>query len=179
MKPVVNDIRLLKLAELYERAYEEFVLGIATDIVEDADVRARLLRLTSPQDRHGERIVAHLTSLNARVTEADRPAVLRAALLDVCDVERAARDFYLSHVDSVHEPAVARLFRELAAEEARHLRIAEETLALVDRRAGRIPQREDEGSETTRLFRDSVSPLWEGTSDYGGRKETRPARKGA
>lgn len=135
MKAQLNDIRLLKLAEMYEAAYEQFILEMATRYIEDPALRERLLQAASPEDRHAERIAAELERLNAAVGPQDRADIARAALLDVRDVERAARDFYLRHADEVHDRGVARLFRDLAREEDRHLQLAEELVRAVEHRS--------------------------------------------
>lgn len=136
MRGVLQDIRLLKLAELYERAYEAFVIEMAERVVDDDAARAALMKLVDPADQHGERIAAELERLNASIPPAEHMDVLRAALMDVCDTERAARRFYAEHADKVHDPRVARLFQQLAVEEGRHERIANEALRALERRVG-------------------------------------------
>ena len=134
----LGDIRILKLAEMYERAYEAFVLDLASRYVHDTEVVARLRALAGPADDHGARIAAELQRLNGTLGEVDQAALERAALQDVIAVERAAREFYIRFVEEVRDPRVADLFRHLAREEAAHVAIAEGALALSDRKAGRI-----------------------------------------
>lgn len=134
--PIVHDIRLLKLAELYEEAYERFVVQMATQVVEDGEIRDLLWKLVDPGDAHAERIAAQLERLNAAIGEEAKEDVLLAALKDVCEVERTAWDFYRLHSTSVKDPQVRALFDELAHEERRHYTIAREALALARRRAG-------------------------------------------
>ena len=138
MRPELNDLRVLKLAEMYEMAFERFVFEVAERIVQDEEVRAALRRLVSPEDRHHERLVEHMVRLNAALTPADQAAVEIAALEDVLEVEAAARDFYRRQADQLHDPRVVKLFRELAAEEERHVRLAREALRLAESRAGRM-----------------------------------------
>lgn len=138
MDATLSDIRILKLAEMYERAYEAFVLEMARTYVHDPEARAKLDALAGPSDKHGERIAAEILRLNASLGPVDQAAVERAALRDVLEVERAARAFYLRFVEEVHDPAVAELFRALAREEGGHVRIAEEAIQLNDRKAGRF-----------------------------------------
>jgi len=160
MKAELNDIRLLKLAEMYEDAFERFVVGMATQCVGDPGIRSMLGQLVGGDD-HGGRIADELGRLNARTTPEARADVERAALLDVCDVERAARDFYLRQSDQVHDPAVARLFRSLAQEEDRHFRIAQQALALADRKRGRATAQQgaSEGREGVRLVESLIDDL--------------------
>ncbi|HEV8359961.1 MAG TPA: hypothetical protein VGR28_05825 [Candidatus Thermoplasmatota archaeon] len=167
MRPELNDIRLLKLAEMYESAYERFILELAARVVDDPQLRAGLGKLTDPNDRHGERIVAELERLNAKLGPADKPGVVRAALLDVADVERSARDFYARNADRVHDGRVAKLFRELAQEEGRHLHIAEDLLRIAAR--GVVGAGADlAGMEALRLLTDPDAMLLrEGVTDFG------------
>lgn len=168
---VLGDVRILKLAEMYERAYEAFVLEMAERYVQDPDVRARLAKLTASTDKHGERIAAEIERLNAQLTDADRLGVERAALQDVIEVERAAREFYLRFLEEVHDKGVADLFRALAREEAAHVRIAEAALGVSDRKAGR-PHVGEATERLLRLVEDA--PSWEGSIDFGS---TRMARR--
>lgn len=163
MRALLNDIRLLKLAELYERAYEQFVLELAENASDDPEVLERLKLLVSPDDRHGERISEQLERLNREVTLAERADVVRAAIMDVCDVERSAREFYVRHIDDLRDPQVAKLFRELAAEEARHARIATDALRVLDRRHG------GRAVEALRIVREPADeiPMWEDVLDPG------------
>lgn len=170
MRDELHDVRLLKLAEMYEEAYERFVLHMADHVVRDPDLRTRLRALAAPGDRHHDRIAEHLRRLNARLGPEDQAAVERAALLDVVEVEEAARRFYLEHVDEAHDPEVARLFRELAGEEAEHARLAREALAALERRDGGAAPR---WARRLRLAGDGGEeedlPLREGVSDFGAR----------
>lgn len=138
MRHEVNDVRILKLAELYEVAYERSVADIAAQFAEDAMILEGLSRLVSPEARHPERIVEALERLNARLGSRDRSDLLRAALLDVRDVERSALEFYTRQADRVHDADVAALFRALAHDESEHVRIAEGLIKLADRQAGRL-----------------------------------------
>jgi rubrerythrin len=175
MRPELEDIRLLKLAEMYEEAYERFVVELATHFLRDPALRERILQVASPEDQHHERIVAQLDRLNGALAEEDRAGMVRAALLDVRDVERAARDFYLAHVDRVHDPEVARLFRQLAAEEGRHLRIAEETLRIAERAAPRPTPDELRAAAALRMLdADEPGVLREGVSDFGAHHRHAP-----
>lgn len=160
--PLLNDIRILKLAEMYERAYEGFVLEMADKYVRDDEVKRRLHRLVAPTDRHGERIGVELQRLNALASEADQTAIERAAIRDVLEVERAARAFYLRFVEDLQDARCADLFRKLAREERAHVRIAEDALALSGKHTGRILI-DDEMRRMLRLIEDT--PSWEGTSD--------------
>lgn len=134
---VLSDIRILKLAEMYERSYEDFVLQMAQRHVFDEAIREKLSGVVDPSEAHGERIAAQLTRLNARLGEIDRVHVERAALQDVLEVERSARSFYLQFVEEIRDPEVADLFRALAREEAHHIRLAEDAIQLHDRKFSR------------------------------------------
>ncbi len=137
MNPDLSDIRILKLAQMYERAYEAFVREVATEFVGDDAIKAKLGELSGPLDNHRDRIAAHLDRLNRKMGPVDPHVVERAALRDVLDVERAARAFYLRFVEEIHDPHVARLFRDVAREEAMHVRIVEDALALNDKKLAR------------------------------------------
>lgn len=132
--PILHDIRLLKLAEMYERSYERFVLEMAAQFPEDDDVQEHLRQLVGGEDDHGARITTELSRLNAEAGDLDPVLIQRAALMDVVEVERTAREFYIKNADRAHDPAVASLFREMAREESQHIRLAEDALALVMRR---------------------------------------------
>ncbi len=164
MNPLLHDLRLLKLAEMYEIAFERFVLEVTTAIVTDDEVRTRLRRLADPGEDHHERIAAELRRLSALVRPEDQPAVEHAAVLDVRDVEAAARDFYERHVTSVHDPRVAQLFRQLAREEERHVAIAEDALRIARSNAGGASV--DDEPPRDRLVRLGEGlPLHEGVTD--------------
>lgn len=167
MKDILGDIRILKLAEMYERAYEGFVLEMATRYVRDPQIKKRLEALVSTTDGHGERIAAELARLSALVGEDERESVERAALLDVLEVERSARGFYLRFVEEVHDPLVADLFRDLAREEGAHVRIAEDALAQNDKRSGR-PRLSAETQRMLRMLAEGVDPLG---ADWGTTKD--------
>lgn len=161
MKPELNDLRVLKLAEMYEAAYERFVLEMANRVVKDEEVRRKLLALAS--DDHHDRIVAEIERINATLSPEDQWEAERAALLDVLEVERASRDFFNEHTDAVHDPRVVKLMRRVAREEDAHVRLAEEALAA--HRGGTV--REDVARKLRLILTEDEVPLREGTSDYG------------
>jgi rubrerythrin len=127
--PVVEDLRLLKLAELYESAYEGFIVQMATQVVGDDEARAQLFRLVDPADDHAGRVAELMTVLNDRLDARGRRHLAVAALEDVVEIERSARDFYRSHAPKAHDAAVRGLFEELARAEEEHARIASKALA--------------------------------------------------
>lgn len=170
MDQTLSDIRILKLAEMYEHAYEAFVLAMAVEHVHDPAIRKKLQAIAGPKDRHGERIADEIKRLNAKLGPTDQVSIERAALQDVLEVERAARAFYLRFVEEIHDPKIAELFRELASEEARHIRIAEDALAMNDRKAGR-PHLGNATERMLRLIEDA--PSWEGTVDLSRSRDTR------
>lgn len=135
MRDDLEDLRILRLAQLYERAYEDFVQEIASRLA-DEDTRRRIEPLAPAQDDHAKRLQRHADRLRARLREEDREGLLDGALLDVVEVERAARAFYLQNADRVHDPAIARLFHDLAKEDLLHVRIAEDALDAHRRRLG-------------------------------------------
>ena len=172
MKPDVHDLRILRLAQLYEEAYETFVREVARELVTDEALRRRLERLAPPDDEHGARIAELLGRIRDRLGPDDALAAERAAIQDVLDVERAAREFYLRHVDDLHDPEAVALFRDLAREESEHVRVAEQVLDAHDarmRRAGFEPR--------LRRIHDVLDmadpPLREGAGDLG-RARRRP-----
>lgn len=135
MNPIVEDLRHLKLAELYELAFERFVRDLAIVTIRDETARAEILEKLVPEsDPHAGRIREEIERLNAKVTDADMGDVERAALLDILDVERAAREAYLRLIDKAHDPRIVQLFRDLAREEAEHALFAERILVDADRR---------------------------------------------
>lgn len=170
MKPELNDLRILKLAEMYERAYECFIFEMTERVVKDDSTRQKLRRLISPVELHGERIAAEINRINATLSPEDADAVEHAALLDVLDLERAARAFYLRHIDRLHDPQVVQLFRNLAHEEEAHAAITTQILADSDRRHGRVsmpPPWEDEMRLVERDENGEPPPLREGAGDLG------------
>lgn len=175
MKSELNDIRLLKLAELYEAAFEQFIVELASRFIDDDAIRARLAALNSPQDRHRERIVSEMERLNAQIDPGDQFDVMRAALLDIRDVETAAREFYMRQADQVHDERVANLFQSLAREEEVHRRIAQETIAMADRRAGRALSGKDL-SEELRLLSEPIS--WALSGGHGEHRRGHKKERG-
>ncbi|MBI4392960.1 MAG: hypothetical protein HY556_04050 [Euryarchaeota archaeon] len=176
MRSDLNDIRLLKLAELYETAFEQFIIELAARFVDDEMIRSKLSALSAPDDRHRERIVKEMERLNARIDPADRVDVMRAALLDIRDVETAARDFYIRQADNVRDVRVARLFHDLAREEERHRRIADEAIAMADQRAGRVLSGETL-SEELRIMTDPHD--WAKSGGHGERHRREKRERGA
>lgn len=138
MKRELEDLRVLRLAELHERAYERFVRDVA-DRVPDEKTRARLMRLAQADD-HAARIAREIERLSATLAPDDQVEAARASLLEVIDVERAALAFYLQHVDAVHDPALAQLFHDLARQERDHVHVAETILDEHGTRARRAPR---------------------------------------
>lgn len=132
MKAHVEDLRHLKLAELYEMAYERFILDVALRTVADPRIRDALLALAPAGDEHHRAIAEEMQRINAELTPDERAEVTRAALLDVVEVERDARDMYLRLADRVHDPRVVKLFRGLAKEEEAHVRLAQDLVVLAD-----------------------------------------------
>lgn len=137
MKPALNDLRLLKLAEMYELSYERFLIEIAQRVVKDDDARAELMKLVDPKEDHHAQIVAELDRLNSQLSPEDQASVEIAALQDVLEVETAARDFYIQRVDQLHDPRLVSLFKNLARAEDDHVRVARHALALAEQKAGR------------------------------------------
>lgn len=133
----LDDIRILKLAEMYVRSYQRFVHEMSAQFARDPAVMRHLRRLVDPQEDHAARITQQLARLNASVGPEDALDADRAALLDVVEVERAARKFFLERADAVHDPKVAALFREMAREQAERTSFAEDALAVVMRRSSR------------------------------------------
>lgn len=143
MNPDVQDLRVLRLALLYEEAYEAFVRRVARELVTDPHLRGRLERLAPQGDAHAARVGGLLDEVSARLGPGDAHDVERAAIQGVVEVERAARAFYLRHVEELRDPRAVALFREMAREEASHVREAERALEEHDarmRRAGLEPR---------------------------------------
>lgn len=141
MKARVEDLRHLKLAELHELAYERFILDVALGTATDPRVRASLLRLVPEDERHHARIAEEMRRIDAALTSGERAEVTRAALLDVVEVERAARDMYLRLADKVHDPRLVALFRTLAKEAEGHVRLALDLVVLADAAPPAAPRR--------------------------------------
>lgn len=162
MDPNLDDLRFLRLAAMYERAYEGFVHESSKNHLSERN-RLRLAPLEPERDDHEGRIRALIDALNARIPPEKRDAVERAVLMDIVEVERAAREFYLDHLDRAHDPAVVALFQSLAREEGRHVRIAEDALDAVNASSRREVNAND--AEDFRMLVASDPPLWEGTTD--------------
>lgn len=132
MKPQLNDIRILKLAQMYEIAYETFLRDVAARVVDDPELG---------DADHAGRIERHLVRLVDALEPSDDVGIQRAALMDVRDIEAAAERFFRDHADRVHDPEVAALFRDIADEERAHVRAADEMLrTLASRTAGADPR---------------------------------------
>lgn len=182
---VASDLRFLTLAELYEDAYERFVRDVALRVVEDEATRAHLLRLAAPDQTHAARILAERQRIEATLGPGSKSMIIMGALLDVVDVERAARNFYLSALGELHDPKLAALFRELAHEEGEHTEIAEgilrEAKAALPASASKLE------AEDLAALGEEGPLLREGVLDFGmpgkppfearPRYERRPARR--
>jgi rubrerythrin len=177
VRPDLEDLRILRLAALYEDAYEKFVNDIASDLPADETVRRRVRQLVSPADRHGERIKEETDRVLARLSPEDRAGVARGALLDVVEIERAAREFYFRHIDELHDPRVVALFRALAHEEDAHVRLAEDAIAAHDATARAQDEDVARDSHIRALLDEEPLPLREGVSDYGTAEPYTPTRK--
>lgn len=175
MRPELEDLRVLRLAQMYEEAYERFVVEVAGRDVRDPTLRKRLRRLSSPLDDHAGVLARHAKRIVDALGPDDQAALERALLRDVLEVERAAREFYLSHIDRLHDPGLVALFRTLAREEDAHARIAEDALAIADAHARRTALPHDEVARLRSLLDDADDvPLHEGTGDVG--RPRRPPR---
>jgi rubrerythrin len=163
MDALLDDIRLLKLAEMHERAYESFILEMADRYVRDEAARGEIRKLVGSTDDHGARIAKLLAELSAKVPSEKQPLVERAALLDIIDVEHLAREFYLPRIDQAHDKRVIELFRELARQEALHVRIAQDALRASDEHHGLATQADME--KALRMLGDEGTPLWEGSGE--------------
>lgn len=165
MRPELEDLRILRLAQMYEDAYERFVLDVARRHVRDPTVRKRLRRLSSPLDEHEAALAEQAKRILDALGPDDHAELERAMVRDVLEVERAAREFYLSNMDRLHDPQVVALFRALAHEEEAHARIAEEALALADANARRAGLPHAEVSRIRSLLDGPEVPLREGAGD--------------
>lgn len=154
MSQATEDLRILRLAQMYEKAYEAFVAEVAAGLADD-ETRRRLAPLLPDKDEHALRISREAERIEGSLGARDEPALVAAALADVVDVERAARELYHRQADRAHDPRVAALFRDLAREESRHLRAAEDALDHHVRRAGLRPP------EAGQELDEEPLPLWE------------------
>lgn len=144
MKPELDDLRALRLAELHERAYERFVRDVAEHVA-DEGARADLAGIAASDD--AARIAAEIERLRAKLSPEDAADAARASLLDVLDVERAGLEFYVKHVDAVHDPALVQLFHDLAQRKRDRIHVAETILDEHTLRTRRV-QRPSKGVET-------------------------------
>lgn len=126
MKPELGDLRVLRLAEIHERAYERFLRDVA-ERLDDPQTQSRLTRLADSDER-AQRIAREIARLVAKLSPEDQGEAARADLLEVIDVEREALDFYVRHVDAVHDPALVQLFHDLARQGRDHVHVAETVL---------------------------------------------------
>lgn len=174
MKGDLHDLRILKLAEMYEIAYERFVLDMAFHVVDDERVRTLIDRLAPEGDQHAHDIQQMIAKINARLGPEDRAQLEYAALLDILEVESAAFRFYSASADRVHDPAVSNLLRELAREERAHVALVEEALRVAQGGAYRISERTT-GASAPPL---APLPLREGGTDLDRtRKGARGTRR--
>lgn len=141
LSPHLNDVRILKLAEMYEAAFARLLAEMSA-YTHDDDVRGKFARLFMGTRLRMDRIGMEILRLSAKIGRADDDELERCAIQDVHETERAARAFYLRHVEEVRDPDVADLFRALAHEGRVRVRVAEDALGLHDRRvAARRPGR--------------------------------------
>lgn len=159
MDAQLEDLRILRLAAMYEEAFESFVARMMERHL-DGPTKARLAPLQPDRDQHAERIRALLARIERALPPDAEPALQRAILVDVVEVERAAREFYFNHLEDVHDPQLVRLFHELAAEEGKHGRIAEDALAALGPEPWTPPP-----------SREPELPLWEGVTDLDPSRE--------
>jgi hypothetical protein len=178
MRGDLHDLRLLKMAQWQEEAHEGFLVGMTDRYVRDPEVRGKVLALAGPVARHHRRLAEEAGRIAGRLTEEEQAGLARAALLDVRDVEQERREFYLRHADDLRDPALARLFRDLARAEGRHVQVAEEALAMVAARpAG--PGTGEDFAPHFQLLQAEAMPLREGVSDFGARHHPPPRRERA
>lgn len=130
MNPQLNDLRLLHLAQAVEDIFEGLEKAFERHLPDGA-VKATLkpLFLGGPNHHRLEEAYARLNRALAGVDVT--PDDLLDALL-LC--ERTAQNFYLQHAKELQDPALARLFEGMAAEEGQHLRAVQEAQRL--RQAG-------------------------------------------
>lgn len=124
----LHDLRLLYLAHEVESVFEGLEKALHRHLP-----AGHVRDLLEPLFRGGpghQRLEKELDRLN-RLVEARKGEVgAEELLLALAGCERMAQDFYARHAADLHDPALAGLFRDLAAEEAKHLRAAEEALRM-------------------------------------------------
>lgn len=130
MKPAVSDLRYLKVAELYERACSRFVRELASQASQDARIQTALSSLAPDLNERAERVATEIARLSAPLRPEDAHETIRAVLLGVIDLERAARRFYILTIDRVHDPSVLQLFRSLASQIDEHEKITERIIGV-------------------------------------------------
>ncbi|HLE97353.1 MAG TPA: hypothetical protein VI997_08285 [Candidatus Thermoplasmatota archaeon] len=125
---LLGDVRILKLAEMYEAAYGRFLRDDAMRYAFGQPARDALSELGAGD--HERRIDSEILRLNAEIGQAEPEELERAALEDVLEIERTAHEFYEKAAQRVHDPDVARLFAQLARDEARYVAIASRALGI-------------------------------------------------
>lgn len=160
---VLEDLRMLKLAEMYEMAYERFVNEMAERVVRSGEAHHVLKDIAPRAGAHRERIAHHLARLSDLLDPSSQQKLEQAALQDVVDLETAGREFYVRGAARLHDPLVSALFHDLAREEGEYARLAEGALSAI---GGPQASREVDARLRVMLGEEDV-PLREGVTDYG------------
>lgn len=153
-----EDLRILRLAKLYEDAYHAFIRDALREQA-DPGTREKLAALLPPQNKHVDELERQEARLRSQLRDADAPQLAAGVLADIVDVERATREFYFQNADRIHDPALAQLFRELARDGTRQGEIAEAALDDYRRKKGISRAKASSNGQDV--------ALWEGTGDLG------------
>lgn len=114
MNALLEDVRLLKLAEARQAAFAALLLELATTALRDHPSLDLLRERLCAAERHRAEIARHLRRLNAALVPLDAREVERAAFLDLAEAARTERDHHRGLAARLHDPEAADLLRRLA-----------------------------------------------------------------
>ncbi len=163
----LNDLRILKLAQMHEQAFSRFVGEVATPQIQDESLRDHLAHIAPPTDRTHARLAAEAERLSSSVGANHHANRERALLLDILELAEAEREFYVRHMDELHDPRAVRLFRELVHVQEERVQQARRLLRAADARSSERKRRVGAESTLGSLLSEDDVPLREGVSDYG------------
>lgn len=143
MRPLLEDIRLLKLAEAREVAFIALLVDLSASLVRDRAALAHVHELLCAAQTRRLALARRLERLNARLAERRPEEVERAALMDLAEAARGDEAFHRDLAPRLHDDDDARLLRDLAAAKHREAAALDELAGVLTRgapdAAGRMP----------------------------------------
>lgn len=142
MNRLLEDVRLLKLAEAREAAFAAFLVELGASCIHDPAFLARLHGLLCAAEARRAGLARHLQRLNDGIPAARPDEVERAALLDLSEAARGDAALHRDLAPRLHDAAAAealRVFAHVRQEESALLALLAEGLPAPGGLAAGIP----------------------------------------